>query len=153
MMPTLSNRIAEKCADTVRRLGRSNYPTHGIVSHFGPAFAMGRVLVHVSDAPRAYGNRLLVTMYQRGRVEDCRRSRAIHWRRATAVSTALHAHIRGFWNGADGHDGISVVYAIPVPIGLSVALNNYRDLGPRTFKPDEASRNGYKAFEDWLEAD
>jgi hypothetical protein len=135
---------AAAVVDVVRRLERPNFPENGIVNHFGPCVSVNGLGINVATR----GSHYLVTMYQTMHYRPAK----LHLARAEAVAASLTTSIQDQWNGKDGSEGISIVLSRFASGALQTALENYRKMGFRCFKPSNADKDGYAAFREWYEA-
>jgi hypothetical protein len=132
--------LARAVAHGVRSLDRSNYPPAGICQHHGVHVPCGQLQVAILGR----SGRLLVTVYQSTYLAPS----TVHASRAAAIAKALDATIFDYWNGREGHDGISVVFDRPCPESLLVAIGNYVAL-PDVFRISPAERARFDEFGAW----
>lgn len=138
--------ICGKLKTFLRALRRTDYPRAGISSHLGESFAVGRLIVGVSQAPyfnlgNKWRGRLLITAYWSG--EDPRTSKQCE-RLKTAIGRMLKARCVEHWNSH-----CSMVFDSPCPRSLlSGQRNNKRLQNPFVLTPEE--KDNWARFSQWL---
>jgi len=101
----------------LKALETMNYPDGGMCSHFGVSVYQPGISAHINIVPK--GNDTLITLYNRNRDQNTSLRTFQRWRKG--VSSV--APILTVWNGKDGHNGISIVLRLTLPLGFVKAID------------------------------
>lgn len=151
--------LAKCVAERVGFLDSIDPPQNAICNHFGDSIVVAGLRIGLSTAPDAAAGKLLITAYSRkvtvagycraGHVEPDRTyvgyNRAIHHARANSIATALSSQIIDFWNGENGHNGISIVLDRPCSAILLTGIQSYRRLAS-PFRLTDADKAGFDSY-------
>lgn len=153
--------LGRQVASTIARLERPGYPENGITSHFGVTVPHPSLRVEISPRGRGtlvimYASHMYAKVFREGCQSDPFNGRihlgyqqALHQARAISVAKALNCGILSFWNGEDGHNGISIILDYRCPESLCVAVTNYNKM-QSPFKLRAEDEEGFAAFRKWF---
>jgi len=142
--------LTETLTRYLQALYGRDFPKDGICSHLGVRVRCGRDYIGITDYQ---GQDLLITVYASGRRVY---SHSRHMKvKATVLRTVRQFHkeakVATYWNGKEGHRGISIVIpgALPESIRVCSFINYHQISNVFNCTPEEKTQ--FKTFNKWLE--